>query len=83
MPPSIAAAVCAQRACGDGRVGPKPVEPPCPSGPPEVPGAGGRLSGTGRGEELALLELLGGGAGGGMSASGGAGAGGGSSAIHS
>ena len=82
MPPSSAAAVWAQRACGDGRSGPKPVEPPCAFGPPEEPGAGGRLSGAGRGEEAALLELLGGGAGGGMSSSGGVGAGGGSSASH-
>jgi hypothetical protein len=70
--------VWAQRACGEGRVEPKPVEPPCE----EAPGAGGRSSGAGRGEE-ALLELLGGGAGGGTSASGGVGAGGGSRASHS
>ena len=42
MPPSIAAAVCAQRAAGVGCVGPRPVDPACAIGPPAVPGAGGR-----------------------------------------
>ena len=82
MPPSIAAAVCAQRAGGVGCVGPKPVDPACAIGPPAVPGAPGSRSGTGRAEES--LALLGGGAGGGKRATvGGGAAAGGSRGIHS